>query len=397
MTARERILAAVRHRETDRLPLDLGGMGATGLSAFLHNPFRQALGLPPATPRVFDPELMVAEVDTALLDRVGADAVYLSLPKWPGCLGESWKDWTLPDGTTVEIPAEFGPVPDGSGGFLVPGDGGVLARMPPGGTCFDTVHAPLPGIDRIGDLAQIEAGTIGDRELAALERKARTLRASSDRAVILYCGTGILSRALRLRGFEAFMTDMILEETYAHALVDRILERRLRTLRRCLDRLAPWVDLVECSDDLGSQNGPLLDPAQYKAFIAPAHAALFAEVHRFGKPVLMHSCGSIAAFLPTLAEIGADILNPVQTTARDMDPVFLKREFGRDFTFWGGGCDTQGVLPHGTPQQVMDHVRRQVDILGRGGGYVFAQVHNLQPDVPVANLLAMYRAVGALA
>jgi uroporphyrinogen decarboxylase len=157
------------------------------------------------------------------------------------------------------------------------------------------------------------------------------------------------------------------------------------------------VDVVLFNDDLGTQQGPILRPSLYREMVKPYQKSLFscAKSH-FGKPILFHSCGAVREFIPDLIEIGVDALNPVQISAVGMDATGLKHDFGKSICFWGGGVDTQTVLNGGTPSQVADAVKRQVDILAPGGGFVFCQVHNIQPDVPPENILAMYEALDHL-
>jgi len=153
-------------------------------------------------------------------------------------------------------------------------------------------------------------------------------------------------------------------------------------------------DVLRFGDDLGTDNGPFMAPATYRRLFKPRHAALCDYVHRHsGMKTFLHSCGSIYRLLPDLVEAGYDVINPVQTACRDMEPERLKREFGKAVTFWGGGCDTRRVLNRGTPQEVRDHVRRRIDILAPGGGFVFNTVHNILPEVPPENVAAMFEAV----
>ncbi len=190
------------------------------------------------------------------------------------------------------------------------------------------------------------------------------------------------------------MVDLVANKKTARQLLDYLLEGYLRRIDRLGPLLADSVDVVLLNDDLGTQNGLMLAPATYREMIQPYQKVLFEHVKRsFGKPILFHSCGAIRDLIPDLIELGVDALNPVQLSASDMDLTALKRDFGRDITFWGGGIDTQSVLNHKTPAEVANAVRRNVDILAPGGGFVFCQVHNIQPDVPPENVVAMFTAL----
>jgi uroporphyrinogen decarboxylase len=194
-----------------------------------------------------------------------------------------------------------------------------------------------------------------------------------------------------MRGYAASLEDLIVAPDFVEAFLERYLDFWTRLTKAALQALGGLVDLAMVGDDLGTQQGPLLSPALYRRLIKPFHARMVQTIKRFGKPVLLHSCGSVAAFIPDLIDAGFDALNPVQVSARDMDSARLKREFGAQLTFWGG-IDTQRVLPRGTPAEVRDEVRRRIADLGPGGGYVLAAVHNIQAEVPVENIVAMWEA-----
>ncbi len=197
-----------------------------------------------------------------------------------------------------------------------------------------------------------------------------------------------------LRGFENFMVDLAGNKPLAHHLMGRLVDCYARRVEHYVEAVGEHVDVIQVNDDLGAQTGPQLSPALYREMVKPYHARLWGLIKQLsGKPLLLHSCGSIHALLPDLIEIGVDAINPVQVSAANMDGALLKREFGRDLTFWGGGCDTQRVLGRGTPEQIRDEVRLRVAQLAEDGGFVFCQVHNIQHDVPPENIMAMYEAL----
>ncbi|MBI5388678.1 MAG: hypothetical protein HZA90_28790 [Verrucomicrobia bacterium] len=207
---------------------------------------------------------------------------------------------------------------------------------------------------------------------------------------------GIWEIAIWMRGFENFFCDMAERPAFAEALMDIIMEIKARYWERALATVGPDVMMVSEADDLASQNACLCSPAMYRKFIKPRHTQLFAHIRKVAKApvkIFYHSCGAVLPLLPDLIESGIDILNPVQVSAAGMDSKELKRRFGKDLTFYGGGVDTQHVLPHGTPQQVRDEVKRRVDDFAPGGGFIFNTVHNIQADVPAENILAMWEAL----
>jgi uroporphyrinogen decarboxylase len=204
----------------------------------------------------------------------------------------------------------------------------------------------------------------------------------------------LLAAGQILRGYEQFMCDLLGEKALAHALLDALCEAYLDRAETYLATLGQWLDVVLVNDDLGTQAGPMLSPVLYREMIKPYQERLFGFIRgHFGGPLLMHSCGAVSEFIPDLIECGVQAINPVQLSAAGMEPERLKREFGRDIVFWGGGCDTQRVLNQGTPEDVRREVRRNCAAFAPGGGFVFTQVHNVQPDVPPENVVAMVEAL----
>ncbi|HTU03821.1 MAG TPA: uroporphyrinogen decarboxylase family protein, partial [Candidatus Sulfotelmatobacter sp.] len=233
-----------------------------------------------------------------------------------------------------------------------------------------------------------------DKSFEDLELAARDAYEGTDYAVVGYFGGHIFMAALQLRGWQEFMVDLMTGSALADALLDMLTEAHIRHFDRFARTVGKYIHVVHVEDDLGMQDRPLLSPALYRKCIKPYHQRLYAAIKAQCRArLLLHSDGAISPLIPDLIEIGVEILNPVQYTARDMDTKRLKREFGGQLSFWGGGCDTQQVLPFGTPAQVKEEVMRRIDDLAPGGGFVFAQVHNIQPHVPIENVLAMYQAV----
>jgi len=231
-----------------------------------------------------------------------------------------------------------------------------------------------------------------DLPIAEMAARAEKLRAETDYFITGNVYDHILAAGQWLRGFEQFMMDLIINKPLAHALMERLVDVYLRRFESYLP-VARHCDMIVVNDDLGTQTGLQLSPQLYREMVKPYHARLWQGIKAMsGKPLLLHSCGSVYALIRDLIEMGLDALNPVQVSAADMDTARLKREFGRDLTFWGGGCDTQYVLPRGTVEEVREEVRRRVEDLAEDGGFVFCPVHNIQPDVPPENIVACYQA-----
>ena len=398
MNSRQRVLTALAHREPDRVPVDLGATRVTGITAVAYNRLKAHLGLAEGSTKVFDISQQLAEVEEEILERFGVDVIPLNRVQTGfEIMNWAWKGWRLPDGSPCLVSTEFDPVReeerDRSSWALVR-DGVVVARMPARSFYFTRVHHPLAGAITKEDIDAYPWPTISDEELAHLRRRARHLYENTDYAIVGEFGGNILEWGQDLRGWDVFLMDLVIHKDLAHHLMDRMVECWLRNLERYLEAVGDYIQIIQMGDDLGTQHGPQISPRLYREMIKPRHQRVYSTVKEQSDIyVFLHSCGAIFDFIPDLIEAGVDILNPVQTSARGMDPVALKREFGHRITFWGGGCDTQRVLPRGTPEEVREDVRERLRVFAPGGGYVFAAVHNIQPDVPPENLVAMFQAV----
>lgn len=398
MTSRERILAALRHQEPDRLPIDLGGTESSGIHGIAYNRLKKFLGLANGRAQIFDLSQMIVKVESAVLDAVGADAVpLLREPK-------QWKRWQLMDGSPCEIPQRADVRIADSGEWQLWDADICVARCPVGSYYLDTCYHPLA---KASSPTDIEAGlahlrrfdwpSYCDESFADMRRKAQALRAGSQRAIVGNLWVHVFAAGQILRGFENFMSDLLWNKKLVHALLGRLVDCYEERVREYVAAVGEYCDLILVNDDLGTQQGLQISPQLYREMIKPYHARLWGLIKRLsGKPLLLHSCGSIYELIPDLIELGVDALNPVQVSAAQMDTARLKKEFGRELTFWGGGCDTQRILPFGTPADVAQEVRRRCADLAAGGGFIFCQVHNIQPTVPPENIMAMYETVHQL-
>jgi len=403
MTSAERVLTALNHREPDRVPLDLSGHRSSGIAALAYWRLRQFLGLPDRPLRVYDPVQQLAIVDEDVLDLFGVDTIELG--RGFALDDASWADWTLPDGTPCQMPVWALPEREGERWVLRARTGRVIAHMPPGALYFEQTYWPFAdGEERLEALPEVFAESMwsactsppgpvaADKE--ALAEGARRLRQRTDRAIIGLFGGNFLEAGEFLYGLEGFLTLLAAEPRRAHAFLDRLLELHLTNLEGYLGAVGDSLDLIAFGDDLGMQTGPLLSPAMHREFLKPRQTILWQRARELADvKIMMHCCGGVRELLPDLIEAGLDAINPVQTNCRGMAADELKREFGRDLSFWGGGCDTRDLLPRGTPQQVREHVREQLATLAPGGGFVFQQVHNILADVPPENIVAMLEAV----
>ena len=374
--SRERVRTALDHREPDRIPFDLGGSRMTGIHVRAYAGLRAALGLPPVDVRVGDLTQQLAEIDTDVLDLLGCDVRLVV----PGAAA----------GYRREVVEE--------GGYLSFRDEwGVTRRMPSqGGLYYDAFGAPLTGeVDAAAIAAFPWPDATDPGRYLGMADAARQIAEVEGRAVFVgsIC-SGLTEGLFKVRGFEDGYMDLASEPGRARQVMERILEIKLAYWDRVLRELGDLVDVVGEADDLGGQDRPLFSPATYRTLVKPLQRELFSFIHaRTSAKVFFHSCGAVRDLVPDLIEIGVDILNPVQVSAAGMDGAGLKRDFGRDLVFWGGGVDTQRILGAGTPDEVRSEVRRRVADLREDGGFVFAAVHNIQPNVPADNILAMWSAL----
>jgi len=395
VSSRERVLTALRHQEPDRVPIDLDGMRSTGIMAVAYNRLKAYLGMTDSETKVYDIMQQLAHPEPPVLERFGVDVLPLPRASWGfDTDNPAWKPWTLPDGSSAVVPSGFNPLQNDRGDWLVLDDEGHVAyRMPAGGLYFDQVFHPLAEATTIAEIEAFELPDISDEELVWLRGEARRLYETTDKAIMGEFGGNILEAAQGLRGWERFMMDMVLEPKLAQALTQKLADHYVAHPPRYLDSVDDYVQIIQMGDDLGTQRGPQMSPAMYRRFIKPCHRQVYEYVKTHSDLyIFLHTCGSIYKLIPDLIEVGVDILNPVQISAAEMDPVRLKREFGRDVVFWGGGADTQHVLPNGTPEEVRQHVRKLIEVFAPGGGYVFCQVHNIQANVPPENVVAMFEA-----
>lgn len=399
MNSRERVLTALRHQEPDRVPIDLDGMRSTGIMAVAYNRLKAYLGMTDGETKLYDIMQQLAHPEPPILERFGVDVLPLSRPSWGlDPTNPAWKPWTLPDGSPALVPSGFEPVQDERGAWLMLDDEGhVTYRMPAGGLYFDGVYHPLAEATTVAEIEAFELPDISDEELAWLRREARRLYETPDisdnKAIMGEFGGNILEGAQGLRGWDRFMMDMAGDPKLAQALAQKLADHYVVNLPRYLDAVGDYIQIIQMGDDLGTQRGPQMSPDMYRRIIKPCHRQVYEYVKTHSDLyIFLHSCGSIYKLIPDLIEIGVDILNPVQISAAEMDPARLKREFGQDVVFWGGGADTQHVLPNGTLEEVRQHVRELIEIFAPGGGYVFCQVHNIQADVPPENIVAMFEA-----
>lgn len=411
MTSRERVELALNHREADRVPLDLGASAVTGMHVSSVYALRQRMGLdPPGTPvKVVEPYQMLGEIAPDLMDALGVDVVGLGAPtNMFGFRNDGWKTWTFFDGTPVLVPEAFNTDPEPNGDILMYPEGDKSAppsgHLPKGGFYFDTIVRQDPLDEdalRAEDNLQ-EFQPVSDEVVEHYRAGAERLAATGRAILANFGGTAFGDIALvpapwlkHPRGIRD-IAEWYMSTTARFDLVQEIFDRQ------CAIALANWEKLHRAvgdrvtavfvtGTDFGTQHGPFISPQAYRDLFKPFHRRVNDWVHTHTNwKTFIHSCGAVSAFLDDFVDAGFDILNPVQCSAVGMDPEILKAKYGDRITFWGGGVDTQGALPFGTPDDVRRQVRERIRIFGRGGGFIFNPTHNVQAQIPVENLAAMY-------
>ena len=411
MNSRERVLAALNHQDTDRAPVDFGGHRSSGIMAMAYARLKNTLGITSGDIYIYDMVQQLAIVEPAVLDVLGIDVMEMGRGFLLG--EEDWKDWVLPDGTPCKIPYYINVEKRPDGWYLLSDSGLELAVQKRDAVYFHQIYFPL--IERsieeddFSDLEQKLGDTmwtgvvhpgahlpLNDQGLAELTRGAKALRESTDRAIVGLFGGNMFEIPQFLYRIDNYLTYLGLYPEAIDRLSEKLCAIHMKSLDRWLGAVGPYIDVIVFGDDLGGQNGPLLSPKMYREHYKPHHRKMWTRAKELADvKVMLHSCGGIEPLLDDLIDAGLDTTNPVQVTSRNMDTRMLKEKYGDRLSFWGGGCDTREILPGGTPEAVERHVREQVNILKPGGGFVFQQVHNIMADIPVENILAMFKAVAS--
>jgi len=368
MNSRERLLTAINHSEPDRVPLDFGCGKSCRFTVGAYKNMLKHFDLPEKPLKISSKVSQLVIPDEALSQILKTD-VRTPHDCMTDAPGEDWETDT---------------------DYCYRDCWGVEYRMPKqGGLYYDMVKFPYA--NRMED-------TYVWPEMSTPNPKAlEEAKAYHEAGYPVFCGeaytNGFLQTGPRIFGFNNWLTMLAIDQEKVEAFLDALLEEKFKYYDALFAMFGDSIDIVNEGDDLGTQNGMFISPAMYRQLIKPRQTQLFQYLKKkYGVKVYLHSCGAISDIIPDLIEAGVDILNPVQISAKGMDVVRLKKDFGKDIVFWGGTIDSQKMLPHGTPQEIKDEVKKRIDQLAPGGGFVFAPIHNFQPDVPVENIMAMWEA-----
>jgi len=363
---KERVLKSLSFVEPDRIPLDIGGANVSSMHIDIQEKLKHRLGFEGGKSIIGSRTQRCVIPDERILKYFDADTRTIYFDE-----STPWK--IQPDGTFVD-------------------EWGIGYKLSPDGYYYDYVSHPLKDAT-LKDLDNYKwPDPYSEKRLLGLEKRIEEFK--SEYCLILEgareCIFGLTSW---LRGFEQFYMDLVINQKFIEALMDMLLDYQKKLFGFILGKIGKDIDIVKVADDLGAQNSLIISPKTYRELIKPRQAELYKFIKsKCDCKILLHSDGAIRDIIPDLIEIGVDILNPVQTSAKGMNPIELKKEFDKKIVFWGGGVETQSTLSFGTPEEVEEDVRTKIEMFKKGGGYVFAQIHNIQPQVPIDNILAMYEA-----
>lgn len=370
MNSKERVLATLKHEIPDRIPLDIGSINNTGWHWTIEKQVKERLGLKDNGYLIKSRPQLITVPDQSIVDYFGVDtcSIYMNETR-------EWID--NGDGTFTDM-------------------WGIGQKLNPDGYYYNMCKHPLENVEEVEELDQ---WSFPEPTEYLVEGLSERLDANKDKCCILEgFRETMFGLPSWLRRNDNWYVDIMVNEDFADALHEKLLAGYIKMIDFVMARIGDRVDIVKFGDDMGAQNALLMSPEVYRARIKPYQARLYGYVkEKYGKPILLHSCGAIRPIIGDLIEIGVDAINPVQISAEDMEPASLKREFGKNITFWGGGIDTQQVLGVATPEEIRAHVKHNISLFKPGGGYVFTPVHNVQPNVPIDNLLAMYEAFNEVA
>ena len=367
MTHRERVLTALSHKEPDMVPIDLGATRNSSIVVGGYEKLKAYMGVKDKN-RITNRMMQTVDVSEEILQLLDID--FRSL--YPG---------TPDKGATVELAADR---------YI--DEWGIERFKPEGSYYYDIVKMPLSGQITTTDINKYSWPDPTDPgRWRGLKQKAAEIRMNTDCAIALNLPSAFIHTSQYLRGFEDWYIDLAADHEIAGFLFDTILEIILEICKHILEEVGDSIDVIIAADDLGLQDNLMMPVETYRKLVKPRHEKYFRLMHEKSKAkVHYHTCGTVVSIIDDLIEIGVDILNPVQVAAKGMDPAYLKKTYGGRLSFWGG-IDTQKILPYGNVKDVEAEVERMIEIMGKDGGYILGAVHNIQPDVPVENVLALFR------
>jgi uroporphyrinogen decarboxylase len=407
MNSRERVLAAIKHEEPDKVPIDIGSHPSSSISAIAYSRLKNYLEIEEGNIRIYDLSQQLAQVEDEIIERFQIDAI--DVGKAYNTDDDDWYDVHI-NGIDAQFPAWFQPIFNDDGSLEVTNtEGTVLARMSKDALVIDQTHYPyeesypktmndflkalpnMPGFEMVNppfDHLNIR-GFWRD-----LRRRIKDLRENTDKALVLSAGISFFQFGTSMKPMDKFLMDFLKRPTEVEKFLDLVLEFQMVQVSMICKYVGDLVDIICIADDYGENSGPFMNPKIFRRMIKPKLRAVCEYIRKNSSMhILLHCCGSIIPLIPDFIDVGIEILNPVQINAKGMEPEFLKENFGDEIAFWGGGADTRNVLNRKSPEQVKAHVSQLLETFSEGGGYIWNTVHNILPDVPPENIVAMIEAV----
>jgi hypothetical protein len=415
MTSNERVVAALRHQQPDAVPVDFGSTAVTGIHVQIIAALRDHYGLEKRLVKAHEPYQMLGTIDEDLKQALGIDLEGVVPPETMfGFRNEKWRPWRLDSGLEVLVPEGFKITKELNGDTLIYPKGDLTApasgRMPKSGFFFDSIIRQDPiveeGLDPRDNLEEFTP--ISDADLDYFEAEVKA-KAKTGRAVMATFGglafgdialvpAPFLKHPKGIRDIEEWYVSTLTRQPYIHEVFEKQCVVAIENLMKLYKRVGDQVNAAFiCGTDFGTQWSTFCSVDTYKSLYHPYYKRVndWIHIHTPWK-TFKHSCGSVISLIPSFIDSGFDILNPVQCSAAGMEPENLKKEFGADLVFWGGGIDTQKTLMFGTPGQVREEVMKRCEIFGKDGGFIFNTVHNIQGNVPVKNVVAMFDALNEI-
>jgi uroporphyrinogen-III decarboxylase len=412
MNSREAFLKTIQHQEPGRIVIDFGGTAVTGIHVLVVQKLRRHYGLEEKPLKVIEPYQMLGEIEDDLAEAMGIDVIGLFPPgNMFGHRQENWKPFKTFWDQEVLVPGEFNTSFDENGDLLMYAAGDMSyppsAKMPKASYFFDAIERQKPldesALDPADNLEEFQL--LSEDDLAYWKRATEVASRKDKGVVATFGGTAIGDIALvpainlkdprGIRGVAEWYMSTMLRPDLLHEVFEKQTDIALKNLEKAFGVVGNSIDVIFiCGTDFGTQDSQFCSSETYQELYAPYYRKMNDWIHRnTGWKTFKHSCGAVEPLMQNFIDSGFDIINPVQINARDMDPVKLKEKYGNDLVFWGGGADTQKILPFGTPEEVSDHVKRECEILSVNGGFVFNTVHNIQANTPVENVVAMVETV----
>ncbi len=413
MTSRERFQRAINKQQADRVCVDFGATSATGIMAgVLHHLRYAVLKEKNYRVKVCEPMQMLGEIDDTLREALGIDVVGIFPPRnILGFENKDWKPFTLFDGTDVLVPGNFNVKSDGKGGWFIFPQGDMTVPpsglMPKGGYYFDAICRqepidennlnPADNLEEFTLLSADDIKAMAEHAHSAVQKNLGTILALPGASFgdIALVPAPWMKRTKGIRDIEEWYISTVARKNYVFKVFEGQCEIALKNLQLLIDALGDKIQAVfTTAADFGTQTGLLISPKTYEELYKPFHKMINDCIHKKTKwKIFIHSCGAVKELIPDFIDVGFDIFNPVQSSAAGIDPAELKKKFGRDLVFWGGGIDTQNVLPFGTPDEVYKQAVERIRILNNPPGFVFSATGNIQTGTPIENILAVFKAV----